>query len=358
MKAILTSATKTRITLQMAGHKKIYWDLHDDFNPNLSEQSLSNLLVRSAFGAAMRRGEDLEVEVPVDARLARNLQRFSSVWSQYRPTLFKRASRVIAPSYIHGKPNEENSFVAAFSGGYDSSYMIAAYSSPEPPYPKVSSAIMIDGFGYDLQNKTSFSEALRLGRDFVKGLNVDLLHVESNWPKVVLYYPVMHSLGISAVLGLKSNSASGAYIGLDFAAPEEFRLGPWGNMAGTNRLFSSSDFEIFPVGDEKKRLDKIRYLRDLKLDSHIVVCNAPNRTSLNCGRCEKCLRTQLGYRAIGIDVKEGQFAKPLTKIGAAGITITKQTQFIFYTAMAESWANKQDPYLAIVKYLLATSKVK
>ncbi|TNC52349.1 hypothetical protein FHG66_02065 [Rubellimicrobium rubrum] len=355
MRAKITRADSSRITVQISGKEKIFFDFGDAFSPALDDHSMSNFLVRTAFGAAMNDGADLEVDVPVDARLARNLEKFSTAWCQYRPWRFKKASRIAAPSYLHGEGNHEQSFVAAFSGGYDSSYMIEKYGRKNDlsPFPRIDSAVMIDGFGYNLENKSPYQRAFGTGSAFCSAVGDIKLHsVESNWSKIVGQYAILHVMGISAVLGLKSNVAGGGYVGLDFTAAEEFALGSWGNLDGNDRLFSSYDFEILPVGNDVPRISKIRHLRNIGLDGHIVVCNAENRVGSNCGACEKCLRTQLSYRALGMQPLDGQFEEPLTEEAASKLIIEKKTQLIFYKAIRRAWLDRSDVYFAIVKRLI------
>ena len=58
--------------------------------------------------------------------------------------------------------------------------------------------------------------------------------------------------------------------------------------------FSSSDLRISHMGIRYSRLDKVRLISGWKVAlDNLRVCTANAPGLLNCGRCEKCLRTML-----------------------------------------------------------------
>jgi hypothetical protein len=68
--------------------------------------------------------------------------------------------------------------------------------------------------------------------------------------------------------------------------------------------YSSSDLQIKHDGVALSRFEKTRIIADWELTaSHLRVCNNMNHLesgTLNCGRCEKCVRTMLAFLALGI----------------------------------------------------------
>jgi hypothetical protein len=92
----------------------------------------------------------------------------------------------------------------------------------------------------------------------------------------------------SAALGLPIRRAS-------LAASWDVRgLPPWGSHPHLDPCFSSSSIQIRHVGAEFTRLQKIRDLAawPVALENMIVCHQKPlPKGELNCGRCEKCLRT-------------------------------------------------------------------
>lgn len=74
---------------------------------------------------------------------------------------------------------------------------------------------------------------------------------------------------------------------------------PWGSSPWLDPFYSSAEVTIRHDGIRFTRLDKIRLVaRTETLLPHVRVCSrAPD--GLNCGRCEKCVRTMLELVALG-----------------------------------------------------------
>jgi hypothetical protein len=80
-------------------------------------------------------------------------------------------------------------------------------------------------------------------------------------------------------------------------------LGPWGTHPIIDPNFSNRRINIRHDGVTLSRLDKIRLIADWDLGlKSIRVCNHARRyrkEMINCGQCEKCIRTMLELQAIG-----------------------------------------------------------
>ena len=90
-----------------------------------------------------------------------------------------------------------------------------------------------------------------------------------------------------------------------------YEMEPWGTHPLVDAHFSSADMRIIHDGLTLTRLDKIRLVAgwDLAL-RHLRVCNRfanYRKDQLNCGQCEKCVRTMLGLLAIGALEKTNAF---------------------------------------------------
>ena len=357
MRAKLKQLTPNRLCMQIQGEPTtIFWEVPCDANIDLNNPSLGNFIALSAFPFAMKKSLDLELRGPVDYLLVSNLTEFSAAWCQYRPTLFKTPVKIIADEFtsFQCRHHNEVNFSAAFSGGIDSTFLLIcnASNTEVDMHPRISQAIMIDGFGFNLENIEQFRRTFQLGSSLCDSIGVELLSVRTNWSKVIKWYEIFHTLGIASLLNLLSRNVAGGYIGLDFTYAEEFELGPWGNMAGLDRMLSASSFPILPFGGQSTRIGKLTTLSLSGNDRYLSVCNSPGRTSINCGTCEKCQRTMLEYMSQGITPAPGLFGSFVTLETVAKIKIRKPTQKLFYQAMEAEWLDRSDPYLAAVQHLL------
>ncbi|MBT8340117.1 MAG: hypothetical protein HKP58_08495 [Desulfatitalea sp.] len=77
-------------------------------------------------------------------------------------------------------------------------------------------------------------------------------------------------------------------------------LAPCGSHPLLDPLLGSTDLQIHHCGTELSRMDKLRTVADWPAAFHnlrVCLANVPDR--LNCGRCEKCVRTMTGLAALG-----------------------------------------------------------
>ncbi|MCF8430909.1 MAG: hypothetical protein K9G34_03130, partial [Melioribacteraceae bacterium] len=114
---------------------------------------------------------------------------------------------------------------------------------------------------------------------------------------------IFHGALLSAIGHLLSKGIGRIYI------PSTYSYGdllPFGSHPLLDPMWSSKNFEIVHHGNESSRLEKIKYLNKSGVDlSKLRVCFADNDSMVNCGKCEKCIRTSLGLLAVnGIDSSE------------------------------------------------------
>lgn len=143
------------------------------------------------------------------------------------------------------------------------------------------------------------------------------------------------------------------YLASSFDLPN---LTPCGSHPLLDHEYSSYDFRIRHSHAGLSRLEKIDIVS--KWDAafhHFRVClaNVPDR--LNCGRCEKCVRTMLGLEALGVLSKTRAFVEDrVTADMLAPFKITIRHRPPFYRELLESLAAQgRDDLVAIINQKLA-----
>jgi len=117
---------------------------------------------------------------------------------------------------------------------------------------------------------------------------------------------------------------------------------PWGSHPLIDNYYSSANLQIRHENLALTRLDKLRVLADWDAGlQHIRVCGR-NWPGPNCGKCEKCVRTQLGLLALGLLDKSKAF--PANDLTAEDLNVVRvkhfdprfniATQAIYYELMA------------------------
>lgn len=280
-----TTASGIRLSATIRGHV-LFWETASTSAFELRGEPF----IAALLPAAMRSGAAIELpdSLPIDAQFVANIEQLQQIFARWFPGL--------TTVKVHGpiRPRTVTTVGAGtgYSGGVDSSYTLDVLAD------QVDSALLIDGIEYPdraLELSTSVAHELRA---VMTTRDISLTHVVSNVKSV------QRALG-----GYWSESLGGAiascvhlagFRSYHIAASNSWEnLRPYGSHPLTDRLWSSASTTIEHHGAELRRVDKIRYLGGVPdLLAHIRVCF--QGSSYNCGRCQKCLQTAAGFRALAI----------------------------------------------------------
>ncbi|MGO1965298.1 MAG: hypothetical protein ACTH23_02445 [Moraxellaceae bacterium] len=353
MKVKLVRFSDYKVVIQIQGKPKlIRFELDNNSGFKFCKSNIGSALAILAFPFAAIKGLDLEVPASLNPEVKLNLEQLSVYWCQNRKHLFKRPI-VIKPNGFsersEANPHGLGSLVA-FSGGVDSTYALSSFLKNTEVIADLrpKSAMMINGFGYNLEYQELFDKQFLLNQKYCYKKNIDIFSVTTNWKEVAPAYQLFHVLGIVGIMSLFGMQYHAGVVGLDFTFDEELALGAWGNTALISKLLSSNRFLIFPEGGDRSRIEKLEYLFKENEYSHLAVCNSNFKSAANCGRCEKCVRTKLMFLARGIDVLDDMFDDVDVYRHISKIKITKNTQAIFYRSVLEHGSNISEDINAMI----------
>ena len=104
-----------------------------------------------------------------------------------------------------------------------------------------------------------------------------------------------------AVLSSVAHALSNRLTTVSIASSSDFdHVRPWGSHPLLDPNYSSTDLQILHDGLRFKRLEKVRLMADWDAAlQNVRVCTSNTPGMLNCGKCEKCVRTMTELLAIG-----------------------------------------------------------
>lgn len=274
---------------------------------------LAALLLPSMFA-----GEDLEVRLPVSARLTRTANEIQAIMHAWYPDFLNRITirtpSVLPPAF----PAREKAGVAVFfSGGVDSWYSLLRNGG------EVTHLITVKGFDVPWRDREVWPEIVRVHERIAAELGKVLITVETDLRDQVdpsygcfekpfaadFWGKAMHGAGMAAVGLLLENQFSRVIVP---ASWQYARLQPWGSHPLLDALWSNGRVEFWHDGAEASRLEKIRALAGSKIAlEHLRVCPSDRPGRYNCGGCEKCRRTMLTLRLFGVLDQARSFDQPL-----------------------------------------------
>jgi hypothetical protein len=182
-----------------------------------------------------------------------------------------------------------------YSGGVDSTYSLIKHCD------EIDNLILVHGFDVPLADAASFALAEAQARDvaglFGKRLIVVRTNVHFEQPRIPCKWWLYIGAALAAVAHALAPNHGKVYIASSYSFT-------WLHGSGSHPLldplWSTRAVQIVHDG-MVARMDKLRVLaQHPDVFARLRVC-WQNLGGLNCCQCEKCVRTMLGLRAIGID---------------------------------------------------------
>ena len=271
----------------------------------------SDVFLIPSLQAAMHFGEDIQVRGPVSPRLAYHLDEYQFV----QRLMFSKDLQTVNIHYDKLAPLQADprAVGAGFSGGVDSFYTLYKHlpnSQPLPEY-QITHMLFINGFDITQKDREKYHSLFSQYRDLLAKLDIELVPLETNLVSSVIpwleyrrfYAPVL--LGSVFVLGylfkrfILSNS-------------RHYTQAQVNSNPLADRLLSTETIELEHFGATILREDKLEAISEWPVAGQALrVCGAPDLETLNCCKCEKCVRTMLPIYALGRMAQFHTFSDPL-----------------------------------------------
>ena len=284
---------------------------------DLLPDNADHFVTGAVFGL-MQAGSPVHVHGRVSPSLLRNLAEFQNAWAAMRPGL--QVVEISADDERESTtPEGPPESVVAFSGGVDScfsAYRHARGAGLQHPRP-LTAGVMVHGFDIPLADSDAFTLAAAKAGRILSSLGLELIPIATNYREVVTDWNHSHGAAIASCLRLFGRRFSHGLVGQTFTYGEIRNIAE-GVNALTDPLLSSDSFQIVPDGAACGRSDKIELMRDWpEFLADVRVCWQGSRKDRNCCVCEKCIRSILTFRALGLglppcfdrDVTDGQIAR-------------------------------------------------
>jgi hypothetical protein len=247
---------------------------------------------------AMGQRRKIRLHGPATSELLRNLNEFQLAWRRWRPDVYQTVE-IEADSVIIPRPRDERS-LSAFSGGVDSTFTLLR-NNPQGPIPRyaVDTLVLVHGFDVALANSDALQELVDRTEPVRALAKARLLIVRTNSKELGLQsWTDSCGAQLAACLHLFSADFSHALIGGSDAYDELWL--PWGTNPITDHLLSGGRMAIVHDGAAFCRTEKVAFLADVPAALRsLKVCWEGKDQGRNCGVCEKCVRTQINFLAVG-----------------------------------------------------------
>ena len=189
-----------------------------------------------------------------------------------------------------------------FSGGVDSFFSLIKHRD------EIDNLVLIHGFDIPLAETKTFELALEQAQEAARLFGKRLIVVRTNlhWEESRLYteqprIPCSWGMYFGAALATVAHALAPNHSRVYIASSYSYaNLHPWGSHPLLDPLWSTEAVQIVhDIGET--RMDKLRVVvQHPEALARLWVC-WENMGNYNCGLCEKCIRTMLGLRILGIE---------------------------------------------------------
>ena len=275
-------------------------------NTDLSDWDAGAFLI-ACVPLATRHGEyRVRIDAPVCPMLRDGLATAAG-WLVHWNATYGRVPTIEATS-PRSSPDPAPDRAAGFmSGGVDSTFMLQQnrrlYSEGDDNF--IRDAFFLHGFdigkrAHKPEDGTFERARVTLSR-IADAERVNLIPVRTNVRQLDVDPAFWTFEFHGAVLAAAGHIATRGRLNLFIAATNDIRnMIPWGSHPYLDVNYGSQRVRVIHDCARFSRLDKVRSLSQTPhLIDNIRVCTANHDTLLNCGRCEKCVRTRLELLAVG-----------------------------------------------------------
>lgn len=247
---------------------------------------------------AMAEKRNIIIKGSTSLELLSNLVEYQSVWHKWLPDTYTIITISVEKIRKHETP--VHGAISAFSGGVDGTFSVWRHSQSKNSYrsQKINFCTFVHGFDIPLSENGAFTLASESATAVLKDIGIQLLPIQTNY-RSISSRSWEHTFGTALVATLNNfKNISGTCIigsGNDYNHP----LFPWGSTPVSDHLLSSDNFRVLHDGSSHSRTEKVAEICEWQMGiDHLRVC-WEGKNDKNCGNCEKCLRTQANFLAIG-----------------------------------------------------------
>lgn len=297
-------------------HQVFFASEEFDLKPSLET------MVALALYPGMKTGCDLEVNGALSSQLLKAIPVIQDVYQCWYPS-FKHIQLLNTQGKPAGMAPTKGTGLF-FSGGMDCWYSLLKHQD------EISDLIYVWGWEVHHDDRASFEKDLLFLRTIADAFHKRLIVIRTNLGTFTESYLPLHRMYGTALAGLAHMLS--AEIGRVFIASEDWYsvLLPGGSSVFVDPRWSSETLEIIHDGLEVTRLGKARLVgQDKTALRTLRVCWEHPSGILNCGSCEKCLRTMINLQIVGALEECTTFAVPLEPRGLKHLTFFHPSAVIY-----------------------------
>ena len=253
---------------------------------------------------AMRAGLPLELDQPIDPVTHSNLMEWQGAYADWFPNRLQSVPILAPRAPSPPTPPRFPGALTAFSGGVDSCFTVHHHSRVPSDDDRfrhlpLSAGLMVHGFDIPEDQDAVFESAYANSQAILDAFGLPMFRMRTNLRTLGRAFDVdweteTHGIWLAAALACLEPWFTSAVIPSSY--PYANLLIPWGSNPITDPLFSSDRTPFHHDGGTHSKFDKVRSMaKHPAIASRVRVCWSGPQLDRNCGRCFKCVTTQVSF---------------------------------------------------------------
>lgn len=270
--------------------------IFESYDGPLSVNAGDDAFLLGSLLLLMEAGHSVHVKGEISLKLLTNLNDLQTVWARWKPAKYRVVQ--ITADKVSGTFCTDGPAICAFSGGVDASHTVYDVMRNNPLID-LQAVLFVHGFDIPLDNNSDYESARRRGETMLRDFNLHSIGLRTNIRGIGQSWEDSFGLAVASCLAIFQNAYTVGLIGS--SEPYDELVFPWGSSPVTDHLYTTGRMDVRHYGAGSSRTDKMKLLSTWPAAlNHLRVCWQGVRGDVNCGRCEKCVRTYLNFLAIGV----------------------------------------------------------
>lgn len=295
---------------------------------------------------AMNQSAHLMIHGEVSPSLLQNIAGFQKFWNAWNRDKYHIID-ISAEVEKESERSDSDASICTFSGGVDSCFTawIHRMNNEQKGRYSLQAGVMVHGYDIPLEREDFFDSAKAKAKKILDSINLELIPIVTNYRKIIFtsWEDTVEGAMASALMLLKKHYTTGL-----IATPLPYQVLLSESERISEQFLSTKTFQFFHDGVGFNRMQKIQEITQWpEALENLRVCWEGKQLDQNCGVCEKCIRTLLGFRVMGIglppsfpqDVSDSQ----IENLKASSAVKVAQLELILETAknaqISASWVN-------------------
>lgn len=268
---------------------------YESYDGPLSINAGDDAFLLASLLMLMEAGHNVHIHGRITSKLLVNLDELQTAWARWEPSKYKIIG--ITADTILTTTQTDGPAISAFSGGVDASHTVFDVVNNRPLID-LKACLFVHGFDIAVDNHLDYASARSRGEKMLADFNLDSIGLKTNFKSLPQSWGDSFGLAVASCLALFQDKYTVGLIGS--SEPYDELILPWGSNPVTDHLYSTGMMDMRHYGAGASRTDKMKDLLDWPAAlQYLRVCWQGERGDLNCGRCEKCIRTYLNFKAVG-----------------------------------------------------------